>query len=338
MHPARYRARLFLDVCRVFILPSTVLSCILRIVRVDLGLFAFPIYPAFIVAWAVFKGITTNVAQAREAAQFDAKPIPRVQGKWPGNIDVLLRMMAAFKTSYVCDVYLQLFEEYQSTTLNTRILWCDTVSTMFTWCFIPLWGIFIPGRNLSISWISRWNLGWGSLGVGEFISGMGRFTGALERRDAGAIDQIADALSEPIGAYGPPHQTGIAWEIWWREHDLDLITRAHELRDMAIRSHRIRYLRRLRAPGRVLVFNRLFLCAADLRPFVYPLRRATWPSYRQTSHAQPTVLVRSSSGSAAEVDPTTRSSVPNSSQACPSITPHLLLLCVYPLRQAHYQP
>lgn len=281
MHPARYRARLFLDVCRVFILPSTVLSCILRIVRVDLGLFAFPIYPAFIVAWAVVKGITTNVAQAREAAQFGAKPIPRVRGKWPGNIDVLLRMMAAFKTSYVCDVYLQLFEEYQSTTLNTRILWCDTVSTMFTWCFIPLWGIFIPGRNLSISWISRWNLGWGSLGVGEFISGMGRFTGALERRDAGAIDQvcrrclhtcqnqlltvyrreIADALSEPIGAYGPPHQTGIAWEIWWREHDLDLITRAHELRD--IRSHHIRYLHRRRAT--VLVFNRLFLCAAYVK-------------------------------------------------------------------------
>ncbi|KAF4565700.1 cytochrome P450 family protein [Pleurotus pulmonarius] len=130
MHPARYRARLFLDVCRVFILPCTVLSCILRIVQVDLGFLAFPTYSTFIVVWAVAKGITTNVAQAREAAQFGAKPIPRVQGKWPGNIDVLLRMMAAFKTSYVCDVYLQLFEEYQSTTLNTRILWCDTIITM----------------------------------------------------------------------------------------------------------------------------------------------------------------------------------------------------------------
>jgi hypothetical protein len=38
-------------------------------------------------------------------------------------------MMHAFTTSYVLDVYLQLFEEYQCTTLNLRILWRDNVGT-----------------------------------------------------------------------------------------------------------------------------------------------------------------------------------------------------------------
>ncbi|KIK65139.1 hypothetical protein GYMLUDRAFT_39531 [Collybiopsis luxurians FD-317 M1] len=39
-------------------------------------------------------------------------------------------MLRAFKTSYILDVYLQLFEEYQCTTLNTRILWTDNIITM----------------------------------------------------------------------------------------------------------------------------------------------------------------------------------------------------------------
>ncbi|GAW02064.1 cytochrome P450 monooxygenase CYP63 [Lentinula edodes] len=39
-------------------------------------------------------------------------------------------MLRAFKTSYILDVYLQLFEEYQCTTLNTRILWTDHIISM----------------------------------------------------------------------------------------------------------------------------------------------------------------------------------------------------------------
>ncbi|KAF8900848.1 cytochrome P450 [Gymnopilus junonius] len=39
-------------------------------------------------------------------------------------------MMGSFKTSYVLDVYLQLFEEYQSTTLNLRVLWRDNIISM----------------------------------------------------------------------------------------------------------------------------------------------------------------------------------------------------------------
>jgi hypothetical protein len=46
---------------------------------------------------------------------------------WPGNLDILLSMMRAFRKSYILDVYLNLFEEYQCTTLNLNILWVDNV-------------------------------------------------------------------------------------------------------------------------------------------------------------------------------------------------------------------
>ncbi len=65
--------------------------------------------------------------QHQTCRRLGTKPIPRIRGKWPGNIDVLLRMMKAFKTAYLMDVYLELFQEYQCTTLNTRILWVDQV-------------------------------------------------------------------------------------------------------------------------------------------------------------------------------------------------------------------
>lgn len=39
-------------------------------------------------------------------------------------------MMKSFGKSYIMDIYLELFEEYQTTTLNTRILWSDNIITM----------------------------------------------------------------------------------------------------------------------------------------------------------------------------------------------------------------
>lgn len=129
MNPARYRVRLFLDLCRTIVLPSIVLSVALNLTQRRLGLLTVPAHVFFIVIWASSKGALSKFIQDREARRLGAKPIPRIVGKWPGNIDVLLKMLRAFKTSYVLDVYLQLFEEYQCTTLNTRIFWSDNVRT-----------------------------------------------------------------------------------------------------------------------------------------------------------------------------------------------------------------
>jgi len=130
MHPSRYRTRLILDLCRTFILPSAVLVFAVQITGKGLGLFTIPLHVFFAIVCAIARDIYSNTVQLKEAKQLGAKPIPRIIGKWPGNIDILLRMMRAFRTSYVLDVYLQLFEEYQCTTLNTRILWVDNIITM----------------------------------------------------------------------------------------------------------------------------------------------------------------------------------------------------------------
>ncbi|KAK7443501.1 hypothetical protein VKT23_015674 [Stygiomarasmius scandens] len=127
--PGNYRARLLLDLCQVVVLPVLVLLVLTRIYETHLW-WPLPTYILFIALWAVAKGLIEDILQSQERYRLGAKAIPCVVGKWPGNIDVLLRMMRAFKTSYLMDVYLELFEEYQCTTLNLRILWRDSIITM----------------------------------------------------------------------------------------------------------------------------------------------------------------------------------------------------------------
>lgn len=130
MNPARYRIRLCLDIFRTICLPVFVLSLALNLAQKHLGFLTVPSHALFIVLWAASKGALLKHIQDREAIRLGAKPIPRIVGKWPGNIDILLKMLRAFKTSYVLDVYLNLFQEYQCTTLNTRIFWTDNIISM----------------------------------------------------------------------------------------------------------------------------------------------------------------------------------------------------------------
>ncbi|KAJ6602667.1 cytochrome P450 monooxygenase CYP63 [Mycena vulgaris] len=131
MKPGCYRLRLLSDIGRAIVLPYACLWLTLRLLDIHLGpILSIPVYFVFLILWAVGREVLRQSAHARTARQLGAQPVRQVVGKWPGNIDVLLRMMKAFKTSYVLDVYLQLFEEYQCTTLNTRILWLDNIITM----------------------------------------------------------------------------------------------------------------------------------------------------------------------------------------------------------------
>lgn len=88
--------------------------------------------PWYILSVLICAGARVLLSEAvnyREAKRLRAKPIPRVAGKWPGNVDVLFKMLRSVKTSYLVNSYLELFEEYQATTLNLRILWVDQVRT-----------------------------------------------------------------------------------------------------------------------------------------------------------------------------------------------------------------
>ncbi|KAJ3550495.1 hypothetical protein NMY22_g446 [Coprinellus aureogranulatus] len=131
---SRYRLRFLTDVFKNLVIPAASLRLVLWWSDIQLPLYQLlPLYPAFIAAWTIINAQLTAFQQSREARSLNARQIPRVVGKWPGNLDILLRMMNAFKTSYVAQVYLQLFEEYRCTTLNLRILWNDTVSSRHFW-------------------------------------------------------------------------------------------------------------------------------------------------------------------------------------------------------------
>ena len=139
MDPANYRARLLRDVFQDYLLPIFCWRCILSYLPYRWGVFSVPTYPVFVILWITTRSKIIEAQRERRARALNAKTIPCVRGRWPGNVDVLLKMMRAFKTSYVLDVYLQLFEEYQCTTLNLRLLWRDNVC--FLWLLWRLLGV-----------------------------------------------------------------------------------------------------------------------------------------------------------------------------------------------------
>jgi len=132
MHPSHYHVRRILDGGRAVVLPSLVFFLALKLFACSPARLTPPLLASFILFWSIARGIYSNFVHRWEANQLGAKPIPCVVGKWPGNLDILFKMMRAFNTSYVLDVYLDLFEEYRCTTLNLRILWADHVSLFCT--------------------------------------------------------------------------------------------------------------------------------------------------------------------------------------------------------------
>jgi hypothetical protein len=128
MHPKHYRIRIFFDICRAFILPIAGISLVTSLANVRLGYLAFPCHIFAVTLCAGARILYSDFIQSRETKQLGARRVPRIVGKWPGNVDILFSMMRSFKTSYLVDTYLDLFEKYQSTTLNLRILWVDQVS------------------------------------------------------------------------------------------------------------------------------------------------------------------------------------------------------------------
>ncbi|GBE85606.1 Cytochrome P450 52E2 [Sparassis crispa] len=125
-----YRLRLFRDLVRIAAVPSVSLYIIANVADIHFGLLAFPAYLAFAAVWAYAVALYTDLAQDREAGRLGARQIPRVVGKWPGNIDVLLQLLEASPKSYISMFQLALFEKYQSTTINLRLLWQDWIISM----------------------------------------------------------------------------------------------------------------------------------------------------------------------------------------------------------------
>jgi len=125
-----YRKRILISFAKALLVPPLLTSLVLHLVcrsssfwcYSSLALLSIPIS-------VVLRSHYTLWAQDREAARMGAKPITRVRGRWPGNLDVVLRMLKSFEDGYVLQGFADLFAEYGCTTLNTRFFWDDQVST-----------------------------------------------------------------------------------------------------------------------------------------------------------------------------------------------------------------
>jgi hypothetical protein len=132
---SRIRLRFLASVFRTCVLPAAVLAAALRVTDTHLGYLTVPSHILFISLLFYLETLYANYVASREARRLGARPVPRIVGKWPGNIDILLRFVTELKSGYMQDVLLELFHEYQSTTLNLWILWTDKV-----------WGVFLCMR------------------------------------------------------------------------------------------------------------------------------------------------------------------------------------------------
>ena len=127
---ANFRLRIARDVFRLLFVPPLALFIVVHVSHVRLGWWTPAAYILSIVLAAIGRVQYIDLVQRREAKQFGARLIPKVVGKWPGNIDVLLKLKKGLTNGYIYQAYLELFEEYQCTTLNTRFLWMDNVSSL----------------------------------------------------------------------------------------------------------------------------------------------------------------------------------------------------------------
>lgn len=77
--------------------------------------------------WGAIRVKLEGAKQAKEAQKLGAVPIPKVVGRWPGNLDIMIAAMKGIKERYLQEYLDSLFDEYQTDTLNLRLLWGDHV-------------------------------------------------------------------------------------------------------------------------------------------------------------------------------------------------------------------
>ncbi|KAI0935578.1 hypothetical protein AcV5_003967 [Taiwanofungus camphoratus] len=129
--PTYYRTRFFLGLARSLLPPFALTYLFLAIVVHHTSFDAVSVL-AYLVSPCVWVTITSryqNWSNDRRANALGATPIPRVVGKWPGNVDVMLRFAKDLRQGYTLQAMGELLDEYNCDTLNTRILWKDTVIT-----------------------------------------------------------------------------------------------------------------------------------------------------------------------------------------------------------------
>jgi hypothetical protein len=128
-----YRKRILISLARGLLAPPLLISLVLRLVRRSASFWLY--LSLALLSIPIFVGVRSHYtvwAQDREAARLGAQPITRVRGRWPGNLDIVLRMLKLSESGHVLQGFADLFAEYGCTTLNTRFFWDDQVSTAYS--------------------------------------------------------------------------------------------------------------------------------------------------------------------------------------------------------------
>jgi hypothetical protein len=127
-----YRKRILVSLAKALVVPPLLATLVLRILCRSAPLWYSLPFALFSIPITI--GLRSNYtlwAQDREAARMGAQPITRVRGRWPGNLDIVLRLLKSFEGGYVLQGFADLFSEYGCTTLNTRFFWDDQVGTAY---------------------------------------------------------------------------------------------------------------------------------------------------------------------------------------------------------------
>ncbi|KAJ6595533.1 cytochrome P450 monooxygenase CYP63 [Mycena vulgaris] len=126
-----YRRRILVSLAKALFLPP-LLSLVVLCLVLGLPFDAFSVMAAAL-SIPLTISVRSNIslrAQDRTAKSLNATVIPRVKGKWPGNLDVALRVVKSFEEGYVLQIFADLLREYDTTTVNTRLFWDDQMITM----------------------------------------------------------------------------------------------------------------------------------------------------------------------------------------------------------------
>ncbi|KDN35004.1 hypothetical protein RSAG8_11947, partial [Rhizoctonia solani AG-8 WAC10335] len=113
--------------------PACVLTAALRLAGpkrlVDSSLLLGALYVISVPIFWGFRNTIRDVMRAREAKRLGARIVPKVKGKWPGNIDLLIKLVGSLQSGYVAEVWDELAKEYGNT-FNMRLLWDDMIVTI----------------------------------------------------------------------------------------------------------------------------------------------------------------------------------------------------------------
>jgi hypothetical protein len=128
---SNFRSRFLLNVLvPYFILPIIIAIAALHLLKPTISLHPLLQIPLVILSIPVTNVIRVNYNdffRRREARRLGAEMIPRVKTKWPGNIDLVIRMIRKPRTEYILEPILALMKEYKSNTINMGIFWGDQV-------------------------------------------------------------------------------------------------------------------------------------------------------------------------------------------------------------------